>query len=258
MPENAPPRKLSKRDFLFGAAGGAAAGIGLLQAGRAIAAPPKPPLAFRPSFAQAGEDAVISFICTYLNIGQPSYIDIGAADPIKWNNTYFFYMQGCRGILVEPNVDLIPRLKEARPDDTILNIGIGPTNGIADYYRLTEPGWNTFDKDEAEQAVRSSGGKESIKEVVKMPLVNINEVLAQHYDGKTPDFFSIDVEGLDLAILKSLDWTRHRPKIVCVETLVINSNVEHSATADFLVQKGYVLRASTFVNSIFVDKALLG
>ena len=56
MDPNISGRKLSKRDFLFGAAGGAAAGIALLQAGRAIAGGPKPPPPFRPSFAQSGED----------------------------------------------------------------------------------------------------------------------------------------------------------------------------------------------------------
>lgn len=249
--------KMSKRDFLFGAAGGAAAGVALLQTGRALAAP-KPLPEFRPTFAQAGEDAVVSFIFTYLNLPQPSYIDIGAADPVKWNNTYFFYIQGCRGILVEPNVDLIPRLRAARPDDTVLNIGIGPENTTADYYRLTEPGWNTFDKAEAEQAVRNSGGKESIKEVVKMPLVNVNDVLAQHFGGKTPDFFSIDVEGLDLAILKSLNWAKHRPKVICVETLSVGTTQDLPETGKFLTEKGYVVRGSTFVNTIFVDKNLLG
>jgi FkbM family methyltransferase len=259
MPENAPTRKMSKRDFLFGAAGGAAAGIAALQAGRSLAAPPpKPAPAFRPSFAQAGEDAVVSFIFGYLKLQQPSYIDIGAADPIKWNNTYYFYLQGCRGILVEPNVDLVPTLKKERPEDTILNIGIGPENTTADYYRLSEPGWNTFDKDEAEQAVRNSGGKERILEVVKMPLVNVNDVLAQHFGGSTPDFFSIDVEGLDLSILKSLDWAKHRPKVICVETLSVGTKQELPETGKFLTEKGYVVRGSTFVNSIFVDKGLLG
>jgi FkbM family methyltransferase len=259
MEPSAAGRKLSKRDFLFGAVGGAAAGIGLLQAGRAVAASnPKPSLAFRPSFAQSGEDAIVSFIFGHLNLPQPSYIDIGAADPIKWNNTYYFYLQGCRGILVEPNVDLIPSLKKERPEDTVLNVGIGPTTTTADYYRLSEPGWNTFDKEDAEEAVRRSGGKERILEVVKMPLVNINEVLAQHYDGKTPDFLSIDVEGLDLAILKSLDWNKHRPKVLCVETLVIGTSEERPETAKFLIEKGYLVRGSSFVNTIFVDRALLG
>ncbi|MBY0513802.1 MAG: FkbM family methyltransferase [Gemmataceae bacterium] len=257
MADATPRRTMSKRDFLFGAAGGAAAGIAALQAGRAIATTPKPPPAFRPSFAQAGEDAVVSFIFAYLKLDQPSYIDIGAADPVKWNNTYYFYLQGCRGILVEPNVDLIPKLKAERPDDTILNIGIGPENTTADYYRLSEPGWNTFDKDEAEEAIRNSGGRERVVEVVKMPLVNVNDVLAKHYGGKTPDFFSIDVEGLDLAILKSLDWAKHRPKVICVETVVNGTTGERSEVAAFLDQKGFAARASTFINTVFVDKGLL-
>ncbi len=249
---------MSKRDFLFGAAGGAAVGIAALQASRTFAQAPKPAPAFQPTFSQAGEDAVIAFICSYLKQSQPSYIDIGTSDPIKWNNTYYFYLQGCRGILVEPNIDVISTIKKARPDDTVLNIGIGPVNTTADYYRLTEPGWNTFDKDEAEQAIQNSGGKESIREVVKMPLVNINDVLAQHFAGKTPDLFSIDVEGLDLEILKSLDWTRHRPKVLCVETLSVGTNQERPEIGTFLAEKGYCVRGSTFVNSIFVDKGLLG
>ena len=47
------------------------------EAGRAVASHPKPPLAFRPSFAQSGEDVIVSFIFGHLNLPQPSYIDIG-------------------------------------------------------------------------------------------------------------------------------------------------------------------------------------
>lgn len=257
-PENTPTRQWSKRDFLFGTAGGLAAGITAVQAGRAIAARRSPQPEFHASFAQAGEDLVVSFIFKYLGQSQPTYIDIGANDPIKSSNTYLFYRYGCRGILVEPNPDLIPALERERPGDTVLNIGIGPKNETADYYRLNEPGWNTFVKEEAEQAVRNSGGYGYIKEVVKLPLVNINDVLARHFGGRTPDFFSVDVEGLDLAILKSLDWTKHRPKVLCVETLSVGTTQELPATGQFLAEVGYVARGSTFVNTIFVDKKLVG
>src|SRR5262249_41785767 len=88
--QSTPDRKMSKRDFLFGAAAGTAAGITLLQAGRALAGGPKPPPPFYPSFAQSGEDLIVSFIFAHLKLSQPTYIDIGAGDPIKWNNTYYF------------------------------------------------------------------------------------------------------------------------------------------------------------------------
>lgn len=258
MAESAPGRKMSKRDFLFGAAGGAAAGIGLLQAGKAVAGP-KPLPANHPSFAQCGEDLIVGFIFGHLNLPQPSYIDIGAFHPTEGNNTYLFYRRDCRGVLVEPNVDMIPILKKDRPEDTVLNIGIGVTNDTsADYFRLSEASWNTFDKAEVEQAAKATNGRVRLLETVKMPLVNVNDVLAQHFAGKTPDFFSIDVEGLDLAILKSLDWNKHRPKVICTETIVVGTTSERSDTAAFLTDKGYVVRGMTFPNTIFVDKALLG
>jgi hypothetical protein len=105
--------------------------------------------------------------------------------------------------------------------------------------------------------VRDTHGKVTIQEVVKMPLVNINEVLDQHFNGGAPDFLSIDVEGLDLPILKTLDFRKHRPKVLCVETLEAATTREDPEIAKFLQSKGYVLRGCSFVNSIFVDRPLL-
>ena len=39
-----------------------------------------------------------------------------------------------------------------------------------------------------------------------MPLLNINDVMAEHFQG-APTFLSVDTEGFDLAILKSIDYT---------------------------------------------------
>ena len=45
-------------------------------------------------------------------------------------------------MLVEPNVALIPRLKEKRPDDIVLNVGIGLTDQAeADYFCYSDPSW---------------------------------------------------------------------------------------------------------------------
>ena len=46
--------------------------------------------------------------------------------------------------------------------------------------------------------------------VVKMPLLNINRVIAEHFGGGAPDFLSIDIEGLDFAVLKTLGYSRRR------------------------------------------------
>src|SRR5687768_251174 len=58
------------------------------------------------SFAQSGEDLIANFICHYLQIPKITYLDVGAHDPVKINNTFFFYRRGFRGVLVEPNVEM--------------------------------------------------------------------------------------------------------------------------------------------------------
>jgi FkbM family methyltransferase len=219
--------------------------------------PPEPEPAHQKSYAQCGEDLIAWYMCRELNIPRPTYLDIGAHHPTEINNTYLFYTHGCRGLLIEPNVDLVPLLRQVRPEDTTLNIGIGPVTTEADYYRVTAPSWNTFDKATAEHYDRVTKGQVKVVGVVKVPLVNVNEVLARHHGGRTPDFVSLDVEGLELDILRSLDWEKHRPKAVCVETLVAGTRRQKLEAANFLVEKGYVARGSTFVNTVFLDGRLV-
>jgi hypothetical protein len=211
------------------------------------------------SFAQAGEDVIVNFLFAHLKVTEISYLDIGAYDPILINNTYFFYKQGHRGVLVEPNVAMCEKLRAVRPQDTTLEAGIGieEAPGEADYYVMSEPSWNTFDKAEAEHQARVTGGKVFVKEVRKMPLVPVNHVIEKHFGGKAPAFVSIDAEGWHFKILKSIDYTRFRPKAICVETLVSGEHGTMPEIPAFMKAQGYEPRGGSFVNTIFVDAKLL-
>jgi hypothetical protein len=209
------------------------------------------------SFSQAGEDQIVRYICELCGFGEMTYLDVGANEPIKLNNTYFFYLKGFRGVLVEPNVSLCEMLREIRPEDKTLVAGIGVTEvAEADYYIMTFPALNTFSKAEADHQTEVTKGRFSIKEVIKMPLLNINRVMNEHFKG-APTFLSVDTEGLDLAILKSIDYARFRPKIICAETLVSSTTKTIPEIADFMSSQGYVARGSTFVNTVFVDTKIL-
>ena len=89
-----------------------------------------------------------------------------------------------------------------------------------------------------------------------MPLININDIIKKHFKG-APNILSLDVEGLDLAILKTLNFKKYRPNVICVETLVVGTKKMETSIVKFLLSKGYVIRGGTFVNTIFVDKNLL-
>jgi FkbM family methyltransferase len=213
----------------------------------------------RESYSQQGEDLIVESIFEFLRIENPTYLDIGAADPIRINNTYLFYRKGSRGVLVEPNPVCCRSLKASRPGDKLLNIGIGVTSEKeSDYYMISGGGddLNTFSKEMAEGYPSKTEGRHSIEKVIKMSMVGINEILEQNFR-KAPDFVSIDTEGIDLDILKSLDFGRFRPGVFCVETLVFGTTRVETKILDLMSTKGYSIRGSTFVNTIFVDDRLL-
>ncbi|MBE3134240.1 MAG: hypothetical protein IMZ55_12250, partial [Acidobacteria bacterium] len=164
---------MNRRDFLAGAATGMASAGFVGIAGKAIlgrsvsavASPvapatpdagtrhtkAAPPVATtyrgRVSFAQQGEDLVLyNLLHHVLKLENPSYLDIGAGDPVLSNNTFALYGTGSRGVLVEPNPTLIEKLKSVRPGDVVVNAGVGVTDtSEADYYVIRDQ-WplNTF------------------------------------------------------------------------------------------------------------------
>jgi FkbM family methyltransferase len=246
---------ISRKGFLT-ALGAFAAGIPTGALGRDVLRGPDPEGGIR-SYAQAGEDAAADFFFRHRGITPVTYLDIGAHDPVVINNTYLFYRKGFRGVLVEPNVTMCERLRAVRPGDTTLAAGIGVTAAReADYYLMSEPAWNTFSKEEAEHQEEATRKHIHIVRVVKMPLFNINDVIKDHFN-EAPTFLSIDAEGLHLAILKSLDFDRYRPPLICAETLVSGTFKTIPEIAEFMSTVGYVDRGGSIVNTLFVDTKLL-
>jgi FkbM family methyltransferase len=222
----------------------------------------KPPHAkhdyVRTSYSQCGEDLIIDFLFQQMGVEKPSYIDIGAHHPRYINNTFLFYLKGSRGISIEPDPSLIAEFNSVRKEDINLNIGIGDVNGEADFYIMNEPTLNTFVKEEAER-MEAEKSAYKIAEVKKIKISPLADVIKKHSGGKFPDLLSIDVEGLDEEILKSIDYTSAIPKVMCVETLTFSAEgkgVKKNELIEFVKSKGYMVYADTYINTIFVREHL--
>lgn len=207
------------------------------------------------SYSQAGEDAVLSFLFTDKKVINISYLDIGTNLPDNDNNTYLFYKRGCRGVCVEADRTLISEIQTKRPGDKIIHAGVSVDNQKeSDFYIFNLKGLNTFDRDEAER--RSSSGVYKIDQVEKVPLITINKIL-EDYFSSGPDLLSIDIEGSDLKVLKSLDFNKYPIPVICVETCMYSENhvrPKDTTIAEFLITKGYEAYADTYINTIFVNK----
>ena len=256
----------NRRDFLGGAVGGAAAGAAaVVLTGAARPEPPPPasapatpppalPEHARLSFSQQGEDIVLFHVLHELmKIAAPTYLDVGAAYPVRGNNTYLLYTTGARGVLVEPNPTLAAQLRSQRPRDTVVEAGIGVANAVeADYFQIKGNAMlNTFSTEQVAHLQR--GKTESVVErVVKMPLLNINQVIQDHL-GRAPDLLSTDVEGLDDAIIRTLELSRFRPAAICAEGIATMKSGRSSRMTRYLAAQGYIPRGGSLYNTIYVD-----
>lgn len=205
------------------------------------------------SYSQCGEDLIINFIFNQLRIYKPTYLDIGAHHPYFLSNTALFYMNGCTGVNIEPDFDLFKEFETQRVNDINLNIGIGEKEDIIDFYIMDASTLNTFSKEQVE--LYDKEGDYKVKEVKKVPINTIQYVLQKYCNGIFPDLLSLDAEGIDELVLKSIDFS-NKPKVICVETLSFSNSgkgVKNDEIITFLKQKGYFLYADTYINSIFVS-----
>lgn len=214
------------------------------------------------SYSQLGEDVLVSAIFKSLKIKNPSYLDIGAFDPFVFSNTALLYESGSRGINIEPNPRTFGRFVAHRQGDINLNIGVSATGGDLEYHEIKNAATlNTFSKESAQEISEKIPGY-SVSNIQKIKTMTIGEVVKQYYGGKYPDFLSIDVEGLEEEILKSIDWSLPKeklPTVICIETTDYSDGIvaPHSKQiVDLIKSKGYFDIARNQYNTIFVRTGL--
>lgn len=204
----------------------------------------------RPSYSQEGEDRVLERY--FGTCGPGFYVDVGAHHPHRFSNTYLFYKRGWRGINIDAMPGSMEPFKRMRVRDINLEMGVGAASAVAKFYVFSEPALNTFD----EAIAKSHENSEyKITRIVDVPIERLEDILARHLpQGMAIDFLTIDVEGLDLQVLQSNDWTRFRPKVVLVEAVGNDLNdIAAIPTAHFLITNGYKLYAKTVNTLMLVD-----
>lgn len=212
------------------------------------------PKEYQISYSQCGEDLIVDFILNCLKISSPSYLDIGAYHPTHLSNTYLFYQKGYRGVCIEPDPILFAEIKKVRKRDTCLNVGIGTSHvDGADFYVMTSKTLNTFSREEAE---RYQSYNQRLEKIVQVPLIPIRTILEQRFVS-CPNFISLDVEGLDLQILRTFNFSKYRPEVFCIETLTYTedkSEKKINEVIDLMISNDYFIYADTYINTIFVSR----
>lgn len=209
----------------------------------------------RVSYSQGAEDLLIADALAFCGCKERSYLDVGAFDAFNLSNTYHFYRRGWRGVLVEANPRLARGLRLDRPGDVVVNCGVGPTAGAAlEFFVMSESVLSTFSREQAERL--QAEGLARILEVIPLPVRTLEDIIRQECGGRSPAFLSLDIEGVDVEVVTSTDWSRVRPAVVCVETREYTAQGAGRRVSEInthLAAAGYAVYAETCHNTIHMD-----
>jgi FkbM family methyltransferase len=188
--------------------------------------------ALRQTYSQAGEDRAIMEHLKVRGQLPPHgvYVDVGAHEPVHFNNTYLFYLNGWRGVNIEPNSSLCNKFNTIRPEDRNINCGVWSSQGERLFYEMYPSNQSTFVESMSEAA--KNDGAYLVKKV-QLPIRTLNDILSQA-GMEEIDFLTIDVQGAETEVLAGFDINKYRPILVCIE-----ATVDEKKIVDYLEQHGY-------------------
>jgi FkbM family methyltransferase len=180
------------------------------------------------------------------------YVDVGAHHPHFISNTWSFYKNGWSGINVEPTPGAIDEFEKLRPRDINLPIAIADKDGTATLYFYGDG------VDVNNTLVRKNVDFDNRPKAVTIETMRLETLLDSYLPAETDiDFMSIDVEGLDLEVLESNNWSRYRPELVVAEHH--GEGIEEQVTSDlykYMISRGYQLHGWTPPSLLFRRAAL--
>lgn len=199
------------------------------------------------SFSQAGEDLILN--CIFNNANKGFFIDVGANHPTKASNTYYFYKKGWTGINIDALPEAIKSFEKRRKKDVNIQCGVSDVESTMEFYSFKSSSYNTFRKELVNEI-------EKVTELLNVKEIHVKKLssILEHQNIKEIDFMSVDVEGLDLNVLKSNDWKRFHPKVVIVEDFNHGIEITNSPIYQFMDSLGYIYFCQTCTNVFYIDK----
>jgi FkbM family methyltransferase len=200
----------------------------------------------RKSYSQYGEDKVLRAL---LPEKFGTYLDIGSGHPKRNSNTFWFYRRGWRGVLVEPLPSLNRIASKVRPRDKHFQCMIGE-KGTQSFWEFNPSEYSTSDFEQAQKCIVRNV---QLLQRYSIPSNPLGEIAPSMVPSE-PTFMDIDVEGTDVEVLKSNDWSRTKPRVVLVEDRNVFSDDE-SEVASFLTAQGYILISVVVQSCIYVHSS---
>lgn len=216
-------------------------------------------------YSQIGQDKFVHELLGNKKNG--IFIDIGAYDGIEFSNSYFFEKElGWTGICIEPLPFAFERLIKNR-SCICINGCIANFNGKAPFLKIANSDTNNYwpqtlsglieKYDPYQLALAEFVAREqsATMEIIETSCLILNDLLEKNNITHI-DYLSLDTEGGELEILKSIDFDRFDIDIIDAENNFINGK-QDTQVQEFLLSKGFILIKKIEWDDIYRNKKYL-
>ena len=172
------------------------------------------------TYSEWGED---SFILKYFkNLDKGFYVDIGAYHPFFLSNTYLLFKKKWEGINIDINPTSIEIFNDARPNDYNVNAAVSNRNKrYINYY--TKNMINLLSTTIISSAKLSFLNNSF--NIRRAKCLRLNDIISKtKFKNRKIDFLNIDTEKSEVDVLKSLNFNKYKPKLICIEIHLKDKN----------------------------------
>jgi len=179
------------------------------------------------------------------NTSHGYFVEIGAGDPVQSSQTWHLEQKGWHGVLVEPIPELCESLRRNRARSIIVQAACGaPEQRGQVQFHISE----AFTRSTVEKNDLSLDVSFTRTDIVD--LKTLDDIL-EEIDPPNIDFVSIDVEGVQLEVLRGFNLKKYRPQLLLVEDHLYNLR-----THRYLVQQDYRLVKRTSLNNWYIPRGV--
>jgi FkbM family methyltransferase len=196
-------------------------------------------------YSQNGEDFILNEFFKDKKDG--FFVEIGCIDGKRFSNTLAFEEKGWKGLCIEAHAEYIDLLKKNRPNSIICHCAAAEKDDEnCIFYANARGSLSTLDPSKEELWKKRYSEYFSGFEKQKIQKRRLDSLFRQ-YNIKDIDILSIDVEGYETEVLKGLDFSNFRPKVIVAEA---DTKDQEQQIDRILLSHGYY-KSIRLVSNIF-------
>lgn len=178
------------------------------------------------SRSETGQDLFALFSNHFKQGG--TFLEFGAYDGLTLSNSWLLETHfNWHGVLIDP----VPRhFEEMKLNRKCISIHAAVTANKKEFIKVLELPNSKLSKPVIKRRFTDK--------VHKVPAFTLTEIIDRYFPSKSLDFLSIDVEGEDLEILASVDFSKYQINAICVEH---NYRTDSQEFLKYLEVSGYTL-----------------